>query len=150
MLKEGDKAPDFSLNDDAGNVVSLGDFKGKKKVVYFYPKDDTPGCTTEACGFRDGYDDILAKGAVVLGISADDIDSHVKFKKKYNLPFHLLSDPDKKAINAYGAWGQKSMYGKKYEGIIRSTFVVDENDVVIKAFPKVKPDGHAQEILELL
>lgn len=150
MLKEGDSAPAFRLQDAAGNTVSLGDFEGKKKVVYFYPKDNTPGCTKEACSFRDEYDAILAKGAVVLGISADSVKSHENFRNKFDLPFHLLSDPDKIAIKGFGAWGEKKNYGKTYEGIIRSTFILDENDVIIKAIPKVKAEGHGREILELL
>ena len=150
MLEEGDKAPAFTLNDETGKKVSLSDFKGKKVVVYFYPKDDTPGCTTEACGFRDHYDAILAKGAVVLGISADDEASHTKFKNKFSLPFHLLADPDKKAILAFGAWGEKSMYGKTYEGILRSTFVIGTDGKIIKAWPKVTPAEHAEEVLAVL
>ena len=150
MLKEGDQAPQFTLKDEQGQSVSLGDFAGKKVVVYFYPKDDTPGCTTEACGFRDIYDQILEKGAVVVGISADDEVSHEKFKTRYDLPFYLLADPDRKAIDAFGAWGEKSMYGKTYEGILRSTFVIDEDGTVIKVYPKVNPAEHAQEVLEVL
>ncbi len=150
MIQEGQKAPDFTLSSDDGRSVSLSDFKGKTVVVYFYPKDDTPGCTREACGFRDVYDQILAKGAVVLGISADSVKSHEKFKAKYDLPFHLLSDPEKTVIKGFGAWGIKKMYGKEYEGLIRSTFVVGPDAVVLKSFPKVKPAEHAAEILELL
>ena len=150
MLKEGDKAPEFNLTDDAGNRIRLSDFAGKKVVVYFYPKDNTPGCTKEACSFRDNYDDILAKGAVVIGISADSEASHGKFKVKFDLPFYLLSDPDRTAIQGFGAWGEKSMYGKTYEGIIRSTFVLDETGTVIKAWPKVKPADHALEVMEVL
>ena len=150
MLKEGDKAPTFSLTDENGETVSSSDFAGKKVVVYFYPKDDTPGCTKEACGFRDNYDDILQKGAVVIGISADDQKSHGKFKSKYDLPFYLLSDPEKEVIEAFGAWGEKSMYGKTCMGIMRSTFVIDEDGTIIKAWPKVKPADHAQEVLDVL
>jgi len=150
MLKEGDKAPAFTLKNEEDKDISLADFQGKKTVVYFYPKDDTPGCTKEACGFRDVYDQILAKGGVVLGISADSVKSHAKFKTKFDLPFHLLSDPEKKVIREFGAWGIKKMYGKEYEGIIRSTFVLDVDGTVIKAFPKVKPAEHAAEILGLL
>ena len=150
MLKEGDKAPAFTLKNEEDKDISLADFTGKKTVVYFYPKDDTPGCTKEACGFRDVYDEILAKGGVVLGISADSVKSHAKFKTKFDLPFHLLSDPEKKVIQGFGAWGIKKMYGKEYEGIIRSTFVLDGDGTVIKAFPKVKPAEHAAEILGLL
>lgn len=150
MLKEGDKAPAFTLNDHSGTPVSLSDFAGKKVVVYFYPKDDTPGCTKEACSFRDNYDDILAAGGVVIGISADNEKSHTKFRDKYNLPFYLVSDPEKVAINAFGAWGEKSMYGKTYEGILRSTFVISEDGTIIKAWPKVKPADHALEVLEAI
>ena len=150
MLQEGAEAPDFTLQSDEGKPVSLSDFRGKKVVIYFYPKDDTPGCTTEACGFRDAYDDILEKGAVVIGISADSVEKHGKFKSKYNLPFHLVSDPEKQTIQAFGAWGIKKMYGKEYEGIIRSTFVIDEDGVVLKAFPKVKVATHAADILAVL
>lgn len=146
----GDKAPAFSLQDSNGKSLSLSDFKGKKVVIYFYPKDDTPGCTKEACAFRDIYDEILARNAVVIGISADSIVSHESFRKKYELPFFLLSDPEKKAIRAYGAWGEKKMYGKTSEGIIRSTVVIDEQGAVLKIFPKVKPEDHAKEILETL
>jgi peroxiredoxin Q/BCP len=150
MLKEGDKAPEFALNDEAGNTVSLKDFAGKKVVVYFYPKDDTPGCTKEACGFRDNYDEILAKGAVVVGISPDDETSHEKFKNKFDLPFYLLADPEKQVIQAFGAWGEKKMYGKSYEGVLRSTFVIGEDGTVVKAWLKVKPDEHAEEVLGVL
>lgn len=150
MLKEGDKAPAFALKDQSGNTVSLSDFAGKTVVVYFYPKDDTPGCTKEACGFRDSYADLTARGAVVLGISADSPQSHAKFVGKYDLPFTLLSDPDKSVIQAFGAWGVKKMYGKEYEGIMRSTFVIGPDGVITKVFPKVKPADHAAEILKLL
>ena len=150
MLKDGDKAPDFTLENAEGEKVSLGDFPGKTVVVYFYPKDNTPGCTKEACGFRDIYDEILAKGAVVIGISADSVKSHANFKTKFDLPFHLLSDPDQSVIKAFGAWGVKRMYGKEYKGLIRCTFVVGGDGVIIKTFPKVKTAEHAAEVLELL
>jgi thioredoxin-dependent peroxiredoxin len=150
MLAEGTKAPEFTLTDDQGSEVSLSDFAGKKVVIYFYPKDDTPGCTKEACSFRDNYDAILAKGAVVLGVSADGKTAHRKFKTKYNLPFPLLSDPDKEMIQTYGAWGEKQMYGKTYEGIVRSTVIVDEEGTVAKVFPKVKPAEHGEEVLGYL
>ncbi|HUZ17710.1 MAG TPA: thioredoxin-dependent thiol peroxidase [Spirochaetia bacterium] len=150
MVKEGDTIKNFTLSDESGKKVSLADFTGKKKVIYFYPKDDTPGCTKEACSFRDTYDDILAKGAVVLGISMDSSQSHRDFKAKYNLPFHLLADEGKAVINQFGAWGEKQSFGKTTEGILRSTFIVDESDKVIKAFPQVKPEDHAQEILKYL
>ena len=150
MLKEGDKAPSVTLNDESGTSITLDQFTGKKVVVYFYPKDDTPGCTKEACSFRDNYDAILEKGAVVVGISADDETSHQKFKSKYDLPFYLLADPERKAIDAFGAWGEKKMYGKTYEGVMRSTFVIGEDGTIIKAWPKVKPADHAEEVLEVL
>ena len=150
MVQEGDRIANFVLPDDTGKRISLDTFAGKKKVVYFYPKDDTPGCTKEACGFRDIYDQILAKGAIVIGISADSPDSHAKFKQKFDLPFHLLADEEKKVIEQFGAWGEKSMYGKTYEGILRYTFVLDENNTVIKSYPKVKPEEHAAEILSVL
>ena len=150
MLQKGDMSPDIRLPDDSGEVVSLDDFAGKKKVVYFYPKDNTPGCTTEACGFRDVYDEILAKGAVVLGISPDSSKSHKNFKEKFDLPFYLLSDEEKEVIQGFGAWGEKKNYGKTYMGVVRSTFVLDEDNRILEAFPKVKPAEHAAEILALL
>ncbi|PKL10001.1 MAG: thioredoxin-dependent thiol peroxidase [Spirochaetae bacterium HGW-Spirochaetae-7] len=150
MLTEGNPAPDFSLEDDAGKTVKLSFYKGKTVVVYFYPKDDTPGCTTEACGFRDAFDRFLARDAVVIGVSPDKPVSHGKFRAKYGLPFVLLADPDHSVIEAYGAWGEKTMYGKKYEGVIRSTVIVGPDGKVKKIFPKVKPEGHAEEILALL
>lgn len=150
MLKEGDKAPNFTLKNDQEQDISLSDFKGKKVVLYFYPKDNTPGCTKEACSFRDVYDDILEAGAVVIGISKDSINSHQKFRNKNNLPFYLLSDPDNSIIEAYGAWKEKKMYGKTFLGIVRSTFIIDENGIIIKVYPKVKPDSHGKEILEEL
>ena len=150
MLKEGAKAPAFSLPDETGSKISLADLAGKKFVVYFYPKDDTPGCTKEACSLRDNYDAILKKGAVVIGVSKDDGESHKKFKAKYDLPFYLVSDPGAEMIKAYGAWGTKSMYGKEYEGIMRYTYVIDESGTVIKAFEKVNTDIHGEEILAVL
>jgi peroxiredoxin Q/BCP len=150
MLKVNEKAPDFTLSNQDGENVSLSDFKGKKVVLYFYPKDDTPGCTTEACAFRDVYDDILDLGAVVLGVSADDAQSHTKFKQKYNLPFHLLADTDKEVLEAYGAWGEKKMYGKTHMGVIRSTYLIDEDGKVAHVWPKVTPKNHADEVLDAL
>jgi len=150
MLTEGSLAPDFTLHDDEGNPVSLSSYRGRTVVVYFYPKDDTPGCTKEACGFRDANDLFLAKGAVVIGISPDKPASHGKFRAKYGLPFALLADPDHAVLEAWGAWGEKSMYGKKYMGVVRSTIVVAPDGTVKKVFPKVSPEGHAQEILALL
>ena len=150
MLQENEFAPDFVLLSDQGEEVSLSSFRGKKVVLYFYPKDDTPGCTKEACSFRDDYSQFLIKGAVVIGVSPDPPDSHQKFRVKFGLPFYLLSDPDHKVAQQYGAWGSKTVYGKTTEGIIRSTFVIDEQGKIIKVFPKVKPEGHAQEVLALL
>lgn len=150
MLKEGMVAPDFTLQDDQGEQVTLSQFRGKKVVLYFYPKDDTPGCTTEACSFRDGHSRILAKGAVVLGISPDSVQSHQGFKLKYALPFHLLSDPEHKVAEMYGVWGEKKMYGRTSMGILRTTFIIDEQGVISKVFEKVKPEGHAEEVLASL
>ena len=150
MVQEGTTIKNFTLPDEGGNEISLNSFSGKKKIVYFYPKDDTPGCTKEACGFRDLYSDFEAKGAVVLGVSADSSASHTKFRDKYNLPFHLLADEEKEVIKLFGAWGEKHNRGKTYEGILRYTFVLDEDNVVIKAYPKVKPEEHAAEILAIL
>ncbi len=150
MKQVGEQVKDFSLKDADGKEVKLSDFAGKKKVIYFYPKDDTPGCTKEACGFRDVYAQIAKKGAVVIGISADPVEKHAKFRDKYQLPFILLSDPDMKVIKEFGAAGEKKMYGKTFFGIIRSTFILDEQDRVTHVFPKVKPEGHAEEILKAL
>lgn len=150
MLKAGDKAPGFSLATDGGGKVSLKDLKGKKVVLYFYPKDDTSGCTTEACEFRDKWSAVKAAGAVVLGVSPDSPASHDKFKAKYKLPFTLLADPDHSVAESFGAWGEKSMYGRKYQGVLRSTFIIDEAGRIATVFPKVKPKGHAAEVLAAL
>jgi len=150
MLEEGTTAPNFTLPADGGGEVTLSDYRGKKVVLYFYPKDNTPGCTTEACNFRDDYAEIVAAGAAVLGVSPDPVKSHDKFKSKFQLPFALLSDTDHQVAEAYGAWGEKKMYGKTYEGILRSTFIIDEAGQIIKVFPKVKPKDHSQEVLEVL
>ncbi len=150
MLAEKDLAPDFTLTSDTGEAVTLSAFRGKKVVLYFYPKDDTPGCTKEACSFRDDYSLFMMKGAVVIGVSPDGAESHQKFKAKFGLPFYLLSDPDHAVAEKYGAWGEKKMYGKTYMGILRSTYVIDENGLIARAFPNVKPDGHAQEVLAAL
>jgi thioredoxin-dependent peroxiredoxin len=150
MLKTGDTAPDFELESGKDGKIKLSSFKGRKVVLYFYPKDDTPGCTVEACAFRDAYDDILAKGAVVVGVSPDGAASHDAFRKKFSLPFYLLADPERKALSAYGAWGTKTVFGKTGEGVIRSTFVIGGDGKIVKAFPDVKPEGHAAEILEVL
>ncbi len=148
LLAVGDKAPAFKTTDQDGNPVSLGDFKGQKVVLYFYPKDDTPGCTKEACSFRDGWSQFRRRKIVVLGVSADDVKSHKKFAEKFSLPFTLLADTDKKILDAYGVWGEKSMYGRKYMGIHRVTYLIDEKGRIAAVWPKVKPDGHAEEILE--
>lgn len=150
MLSEGTQAPDFTLPADGGGKVALSDLRGKKVVLYFYPRDNTPGCTTEACNFRDDYSQIIAAGAVVLGVSPDSVKSHGGFKLKLNLPFALLSDPDHKVAEMYGAWGEKKMRGKTYMGIIRSTFIIDEEGRIIKVFPKVKVKNHSQEVLAVL
>jgi thioredoxin-dependent peroxiredoxin len=150
MIEENQLAPDFTLLSDQGDAVKLSALRGKKVVLYFYPKDDTPGCTKEACGFRDDYSIFTMKGAVVLGVSPDGADSHQKFRTKFALPFYLLSDPDHRVADLYGAWGDKQMYGKTYQGILRSTFIIDEQGLVVKVFRNVKPEGHAQEVLALL
>jgi peroxiredoxin Q/BCP len=150
VVQEGKPAPDFSLTSDEGTTVRLSELRGKPVVVYFYPKDDTPGCTAQACGIRDSYDAFGERGAIVLGISPDDESSHVKFKQKYGLPFTLLADPDHEVADAYGVWGERSMYGKKYMGIERSTFVIDAEGNVSKVMRRVKPDTHAQQVLDAL
>jgi len=151
MLKPGDKAPTFTLKSDKGEDVSLSDFIGKSDVVlYFYPKDNTSGCTKEACSFRDNIELIQTKNAVVLGVSPDSLKSHQNFINKQNLNFTLLSDPDHKVAEAYGAWGEKKMYGKTYWGILRTTFVIGKNGIIKHVFEKVKPDSHAEEVLAVL
>ena len=150
MQAEGIIAPDFTLPADGGGEITLSDYRGQQVVLYFYPKDDTPGCTTEACNFRDDYSDILAAGAVVLGVSPDSVKSHDKFKDKFELPFPLLSDPDHKVAELYGAWGEKKMFGKTYMGILRSTFVIDREGKIVKVFPRVRPKNHSQEVLAVL
>jgi peroxiredoxin Q/BCP len=150
MLEEGAKAPDFKLPSDTGETVALKDFRGKKVILYFYPKDDTPGCTVEARNFRDEYESLRKKGAVVLGVSKDSVASHVKFKKKYELPFPLLSDVDGAVCEKYGVWKEKSMYGKKYMGIERTTFLIDQEGRIERVFPKVKVEGHCGEVLKAL
>ena len=146
-IDAGDKAPDFSLKTDGGGKVTLGQLKGEKVVVYFYPKDDTPGCTTESCAFRDMEPDFSKLKTRVVGISKDSVQSHDKFKSKYGLNFTLAADPDLKAIKAFDVWKEKNMYGKKTMGVERSTFLIDENGVVRKAWRKVKVDGHVEEVL---
>ncbi|NBX93059.1 MAG: thioredoxin-dependent thiol peroxidase [Proteobacteria bacterium] len=150
MLKVGDKAPRFMLVDDSGKKISLKDFKGKKVVLYFYPKDLTPGCTVEACDFRDASALFKKKKAVVLGVSRDSVALHKKFKEKHELNFPLLADEDGKVCEAFGVWQEKSMYGKKYMGIARTTFVIDEQGKVEQVFEKVKVKGHIDEVLEAL
>jgi thioredoxin-dependent peroxiredoxin len=150
MLAEGTMAPDFTLPADGGGEVTLSDYRGKKVVLYFYPKDNTSGCTTEACNFRDDHSEITAAGAVVLGVSPDSVKSHDGFKLKHDLPFQLLSDPEHEVAELYGVWGEKKMYGKSYMGIIRATYVIDEEGRIIKVFPKVDVKMHSQEILEVL
>jgi peroxiredoxin Q/BCP len=150
LLEPGDKAPDFKTTDQDGRPVSLKDFAGKKVVLYFYPKDDTPGCTKEACAFRDGFADYRKRGIDVLGVSADDEKSHKKFAKKFDLPFRLLADTERKIVKDYGAWGEKSLYGRLFKGIHRITYLIDENGTIAAAWPKVKPDEHARQILEFV
>ncbi|WP_316745839.1 thioredoxin-dependent thiol peroxidase [Pedobacter gandavensis] len=149
-LTAGMTAPDFTAKDQNGATVSLNQFKGKKVVLYFYPKDNTPGCTTEACDFRDNYQGLVAKGIVVLGVSVDDEQSHQKFIAKYDLPFTLLADTDKKIVEAYGVWGEKNMYGKKYMGTNRKTFLIDENGVITHIIAKVDTKNATAQVLELL
>ena len=151
MLKVGDKAPNFTLKSDKDVDISLNDFLGKSDVIlYFYPKDNTSGCTKEACSFRDNIQPIQAKNAVVLGVSPDSVKSHQNFINKQNLNFTLLSDPDHNVAEAYGAWGEKSMYGRKYMGIIRSTFIIGKDGIIKHVFDKVKTAIHAEEVLEVL
>ena len=150
MVEEGKPAPDFELTSDAGDRVKLSDFRGKPVVLYFYPKDDTPGCTTQAQGIRDNYSAFSDRGAVVLGISPDEEASHVKFKEKYRLPFTLLADPDHAVADEYGVWGERNAYGKTYMGIERSTFLIDSEGNVAKIMRKVKPDTHADDVLASL
>ena len=150
MLKPNDIAPDFELQADDGSTVRLSDLRGRKVVLYFYPKDDTPGCTIEACEFRDRVKDLDAGGAVVLGVSPDTVESHRKFRDKYGLDFRLLADTDHRVAEAYGVWQQKSMYGRKYWGVARTTFLIDEEGRIARVFEKVKPAGHAAEVLEAI
>lgn len=149
-LKEGQEAPDFTAADQDGNNISLNQFKGKKVVLYFYPKDDTPGCTAEACDFRDNYQGLIAKGIVVLGISVDDEKSHQKFATKHSLPFTLIADTDKKIVEAYGVWAEKNMYGKKYMGTNRKTFLIDEEGIISHIINKVDTKNSTAQVLELL
>ncbi len=149
-LKEGDKAPEFTALSSGGGTVSLADFRGKPVVLYFYPRDDTPGCTVEACSFRDEHTQLQKKGAVVLGVSTDPLKSHDKFAAKFNLPFPLLVDEDRKIVQAYGVWGEKTFMGRKFDGVHRVTFLIGPDGAIRKIWPKVKPDGHAAEVLAAL
>ena len=150
MLEVGMKAPDFTLPDKDGNQVSLSDFKGKKVVLYFYPKDNTPGCTRQACAFAQNYGAFEEKGVAVIGVSKDSVASHVKFAEKHQLPFILLSDPELVAIQGYDVWKEKKLYGKVSMGVVRTTYIIDEDGIIEKVMPKVKPDTNANEILEWL
>ena len=149
-LAEGMKAPDFKGKDQHAREISLKLLKGRKVILYFYPKDDTPGCTAEACNLRDNYSDLVEKGFEVVGISGDSEKSHQRFIEKYGLPFNLVSDTDREVLMAYGAWGPKKMYGKEYEGILRKTFIIDEQGVILKIFNKVDTKDHTDQILEAL
>jgi peroxiredoxin Q/BCP len=150
MIEEGKPAPDFTLTSDSGEPVTLSSLRGKAVILYFYPKDDTPGCTTEACEFRDAYDIVRERGAEVLGVSPDDVASHGKFKSKYELPFTLLADPDHSVAEKYGVWGERTYAGKNYMGINRSTFIIDRDGKVARAMMGIKPAGHAADVLEAL
>jgi peroxiredoxin Q/BCP len=146
-LKTGDQAPDFSFADATGNQIKLSDYLGKKVILYFYPKDNTPGCTLEACSLRDGYDELRGQGYDVIGVSADAAKTHEGFKAKFNLPFTLVSDTDKSVLNSYGVWGEKMFMGKKFMGIIRTTFVIDEKGIISRVIDKVNTKDHAKQIL---
>ena len=150
MLEIGTKAPIFTLPDQNGNPVNLSDYRGKKVILYFYPKDNTPGCSRQACAFAAAYEGFKAKDIVVIGISKDSVASHLKFAQKYDLPFVLLSDPERQAIEAYGVWQEKKLYGKVSYGVVRTTFIIDEQGNIEKIMPKVKPDTNAGEILSYL
>ncbi|MEQ8472306.1 MAG: thioredoxin-dependent thiol peroxidase [Marinoscillum sp.] len=148
MLKAGDKAPEIESTDQDGNPIKLSDFKGKKIVLYFYPKDNTPGCTAESCNLRDNYEELQKQGYVVLGVSGDSAKSHKKFIEKYQLPFPLIADENKSVHEAFGTWGEKKMYGKTYMGTLRTTFVIDENGVIQEVIEKVKTKDHTSQILQ--
>lgn len=150
MIEAGTKAPDFTLKDKNGNEVSLSSFAGKKVVLYFYPKDNTPGCTRQACAFAGAYGEFKNTDVEIIGVSRDGVASHERFAEKYSLPFILLSDPELEAIKAYGVWQEKKLYGKLSMGVVRTTFIIDENGIVEKVMPKVKPDTNAEEVLEYL
>lgn len=147
-LKAGDKAPEFMAVDQDGNSIGLEDYKGKKVILYFYPKDNTPGCTDEACSLRDDYTDLLDQGYDVIGVSADSVKSHKNFTGKHNLPFRLIADEDRSLIKAYGVWGEKKMYGKSYEGILRTTFLISEEGKIENIIDKVRTKDHAKQVLE--
>jgi peroxiredoxin Q/BCP len=149
-LVEGMKAPDFSGKDQSGKVISLEDLQGRKVILYFYPKDNTPGCTNESCNLRDNYRELIKKGFEVIGVSADSEKSHQNFIKKYDLPFNLISDTGKEILKAYGAWGLKKLYGKTYEGILRKTFIIDEQGMILKIINKVDTKNHTDQILDAL
>lgn len=149
-LKDGDKAPSFKLKNQDGKIVSLANLKGKPVVLYFYPKDDTSGCTKEACNFRDEFPKFKKSRAEIIGVSADSVESHKKFAEKYKLPFDLLSDEKKEILEKYGVWQEKSMYGRKYMGIVRTTFIIDQSGKIRKIFPKVKVNDHNKEVMEAL
>ena len=150
MLKENDAAPEFELPNQDGETIRLTDLKGKKVILYFYPKDDTPGCTAQACDIRDHYAEFKKRGALIFGVSPDSVRSHKKFEEKYGLPFPLLADEGHAVADKYGVWGEKSMYGKKYFGVDRTTFVIDEQGRIAKIFPKVKPSEHVDQVLAVL
>lgn len=150
VLSAGIQAPDFKLNDNEGQPHALGDYRGQTVVIYFYPKDDTPGCTQEACSFRDAYADFKKAGVTLIGISPDSEKSHTKFIEKYELPFTLLSDPGHKVCEAYGVWGLKKFKGREYEGVYRTTFIIDPEGVIKHVFENVKPDDHSQEVLAVI
>jgi peroxiredoxin Q/BCP len=149
-LKSGDKAPGFKGVNQDGKKIGLQDFSGKKLILYFYPKDNTPGCTAESCNLNDNYNDWIEKGFEVVGVSPDSVESHRKFKEKFNLKFDLIADTEKEIMQAYGAWGEKNMYGKKYMGVLRTTFVIDENGIIQDIFKKVKTKDHTNQILKSL
>lgn len=149
-LQEGTVAPEFTAKDQNGNTITLSDFKGKDVILYFYPKDDTPGCTTEACDFRDNYQSLQDKGFTIIGVSTDDEKSHQKFVSKYSLPFSLLADNDKTIVEAYGVWVEKNMYGKKYMGTARKTFIIDQNGLIKKIIDKVDTNNSSKQVLDVL
>lgn len=149
-LKEGDQAPDFSVENELGEKITLSDFQGKKLILFFYPKDDTPGCTAESCNLRDNYEDLLSKGFSILGVSPDNAKKHQGFKAKFELPFPLVPDTEQQLLKLYGAWGVKQMYGRSYEGVIRTTFVIDEQGKIEKIFTKVDTKNHTAQILKAL